>query len=118
MSPGRPPVPQDVKDARKFDRFRVDRLYQRFSEMPYPELEAFYLGKLGDGLEMMIAGAIVKCVTNGDTTRLETILGRKIGPVHKIIDVRGETLFDVMREATLAIASARDVTPNDNDTGI
>lgn len=93
---GRPPAPPELKEARKFTKARYEEILHRVSAMTMDELQSFIKEKKGDVLETAIAAIMVKCINQGDFTRLEGFTNRIVGPVEKKIQLNAGSLAEFM----------------------
>lgn len=85
--PGRPRLPEDLKEARRAVKLEFEQIAQRLIRLPVPEVTR--LAKSGEtsALEAVVATIIVKAWSQGDQTRLNFLLDRLIGPVPKHIEL-------------------------------
>ncbi len=78
---GRPKVPSDVKQARKLNKVKVERILNRFLAMDRQELERIKTDPSTPILDLFVAGLVAKGVSQGDHKRLEFIFDRLVGKV-------------------------------------
>lgn len=103
---GRPPVPAEIKEARKMTRAEVEEILNRYLQMDLGELNRKLLKMQADVqaqrdtgipmIEAMILTLTNKALVEGDHVRLDFLLDRIIGPVEKKISVIDETPRDVI----------------------
>lgn len=92
---GRPPTPEDIKQARKLNCAEFERIANKYLHMTHAELGAAVKSGNATVLEMMVASIISKAVTKGDQIRLEFLLKRLIGdPVERIPDEDAEEYIE------------------------
>ena len=103
---GRPPVPAEIKEARKMTRAEVEEILNKYLQMDLGELNRKLLKMQADVqaqrntgipmIEAMILTLTNKALVEGDHVRLDFLLDRIIGPVEKKISVIDETPRDVI----------------------
>lgn len=88
---GRPPIPEDVKEARRMLKSDFERVAQQVMRMTQYELNNFIKNSKTTALELTVASIIGKALSKGDQTRLGFILDRVVGPITKKIDLGKDT---------------------------
>jgi hypothetical protein len=93
---GRPPLPAELKHARKFTKDRYEATLHKISGMSMQELLDFVKGKQGDVLETAIASVWLKAITKGDHKRIQDFTSRMIGPIPKHINLTAGSIAELM----------------------
>lgn len=78
---GRPKLPKDIVEARNMNRIELERLINKFINMPREELAAYAQKQGATAIEMMIASIVSKAILKGDNKRLDFLLNRLVGKV-------------------------------------
>lgn len=78
---GLPPIPADVKEARKLNQIEFERIVNKFLYMTREEVSKYAQAPGTPTLELLIASILSKAVTQGDQSRLNFVLDRLIGKV-------------------------------------
>lgn len=98
---GRPPLPPDVREARKVNQVEFERVMNRLLYLTHSELDAVIQSPETVALEAMLAKMLACAATFGDRQRIETILNRTIGKVVTKVEVtagQGERRPDEMTD--------------------
>lgn len=86
---GRPPEPEDVKDAKKLSKVEFIRVANKFLYMTLAEIREVEEDKKSTMLDLLLASIILKGFDHGDQGRLTFFLDRIIGPVKSKIEHSG-----------------------------
>lgn len=78
---GRPPTPDDVKEAKNLNRTKMIRILNKFLDWPLNDLVTFVQDKNNPVLEVLVARVLVEGIKKGDQTRLNFLLDRTVGKV-------------------------------------
>lgn len=84
---GKEPLPEHLKQARKWNRTEIETLLNQFMEMSPEQLQAKLSDKSAKLLELMVARIVAEAIKKGDQSRLTFLLDRLIGPVPKAVDI-------------------------------
>lgn len=84
---GRPPVPEDIKAARKLSKTEVERILHEYVFLTRDELAARLAGTATPTIEAAVANLLRKTVALGDVARLDWVVSRLIGKVKDQIQV-------------------------------
>jgi hypothetical protein len=98
---GRPKVPEDVKAARELNKAGVQLAASKLANMTVTQLRAMIQDPNTPVLEMMFGSVILKCITTGDSGRLELILNRTAGKVVERVEVKTLKKFEDMTDEEL-----------------
>lgn len=95
---GRPKLPEDVREARTFNKIECERVLNKFLTWPLEDLAAFVSDKKSPVLEALVARILLEGVKRGDHVRLEWVMQRLIGKVKEEIDLttKGSLHFQVV----------------------
>lgn len=85
--PGRPKLPEEIKEARKFTAHEVEILFTRFIQMTREELAAVKTNPESTLLELIMHSIFTHGINKGDQVRLEFVLNRIIGKAPDKISV-------------------------------
>ncbi len=85
---GRIKIPDDVKEARKFNAAEATRIITKYLYMNSSELELAITDPETPAMELMLAKIIKKSAEAGDHFRLNFLLDRTIGKVTEKINVK------------------------------
>lgn len=88
LGKGRPRIPDDVKAIRKLSTVEVTRLISKFSGMTKLEIQNHLADESLPALELVVARIWLDALINGDYHRLEYLLGRSIGKVPDVHDLK------------------------------
>ncbi len=77
---GRPPVPQDLKDARRLNRPEVERIINKYMNMSAQEINTAIRDGSLPMRELVMAKLIAMAFNEGDVRRVDFLLNRLIGP--------------------------------------
>lgn len=86
---GRPKTPEDIKEARKLNRFDFERIVNELWWMPPEELLAVLKDENTPAIKIMVARIIVEASKEGDPKRAEFLLQRTIGTVKVHVSMDG-----------------------------
>lgn len=86
---GRPPLPQDVNDARRLTKIEFIRVCEKYISMTETELNEKIRDTSTTVLELIVAKILQNAITYGDNTRLSFFLDRMIGKVTEKIQHTG-----------------------------
>lgn len=78
---GCPKIPEEIKEARKLNKLKVEELLNKFLTWPIDELIKFASNKESPVLELLIARILLEGIKRGDQTRLEFLFQRLVGKV-------------------------------------
>jgi len=78
---GRPPVPADLREARKINQLVIERLFNEFLWMPKAELTRRYKAPETPAIERMLIQLVRSSQWGGDKGRIGFILQRIVGTV-------------------------------------
>lgn len=84
---GRPPVPEDVKEARKFNRREIELILTKFLQMTPIQLEAVKTNPQSTAMELFIHSIVVNGINKGDPTRLDFLLTQILGKLKENVSV-------------------------------
>lgn len=90
---GRPNIPQEIKDARKVNREKLENCLHEYLHKPLAELVDICKDTAVSSLEVMVANIIIQAATKADHFRMGFILDR-LG-----LTVRKETTDDSTDES-------------------
>jgi hypothetical protein len=79
--PGRPRVPDEVKEARKLTKVLFEEIVHKFTAMSKQELTAHLQNPNTPTLELMVGMVVKEAIVRGDQTRLNFLLDRIVGKV-------------------------------------
>lgn len=85
--PGRPPTPEDIRDIRKYSRFEVERVFDKFLGLTKGDLLERLKHPDTPVLEAILGQIILKAISGGDQVRLGFILDRVIGKVKEEMEL-------------------------------
>jgi hypothetical protein len=83
---GRPAVPADLLEARKFTRLKLERVLNRMIHMTRQELSDYIKNPNIGAMELLLASILTKAISHGDYQRADFILNRLVGKVPDKID--------------------------------
>jgi hypothetical protein len=87
---GCPPMPKEVKEARKLNRIEVERLLNKFLQWPSEDVIKFANDQSNPALEVLIARVLSVAMKNGDDKRLNFLLDRLVGKVKENVAIEGD----------------------------
>lgn len=87
---GRPPIPEDIKQARKLNQNEFERVANKFLYLTRDELKAALAQPTTTTIELMLGSIIAQAVQKGDHMRLEFMLNRLIGKVTDVVKLEVE----------------------------
>lgn len=87
--PGRPKILPEAKGLPPLDRSSYNRLLNEALGMTQKQLKDRINDPKATMLQKWIASIVVKGTSSGDTSRLEALLGRAIGPVKQQLEHSG-----------------------------
>lgn len=94
---GRTPIPEEVKEARKFNKLEVERVLDKFLGLTRDELFIRLRDPQTAMLERIVGRIILKASKGGDHFRLDFLLNRLIGKVKEAVEHSGKvTLEDLI----------------------
>lgn len=79
--PGRPTIPEEIKEARRLNKDLVEITINKFLHMSLEELIKFSTDKSNQVHEMLVARIMAQAIKTGDNTRLEWIYQRLFGKI-------------------------------------
>lgn len=94
--PGRPKVPEDLKEVRKITNTSLETKLHEFLTMSAQELSGVKQNPKSSMLELMIHSIVVNAVNRGDQQRMGFLMDRLLGKVKDQIEV--ETYTRPLRE--------------------
>lgn len=103
---GRPPMPKEVIEAKKFNRVALEKLFLEWMDKPAETLQERFKDKTTPALEMMVISIIMSAIRKGDSMKLNFLLDRTVGKVKEQVELSGS----IGVEHTLTINSARSLT--------
>lgn len=98
---GRPKVPSEVKEARKFNSATVSLILESLSEKTTKELISIARDPESNGFEAMIASIIAHGTKKGDSARANFFLDRTIGKSAERIEHSGPDGSPIMLDRPL-----------------
>ena len=106
---GRPPLPPDLKEARKLNQIELERLLNKFLTFNKSQLEAHIKDPFTPSLELLICQIIAKGIINGDPVRMDYLVSRVIGKMKERheVDMRSEIEVDLKGLPKNAIEAMR-----------
>lgn len=78
---GKPPTPEDVKNARKENTSEVTRILTKHLAMSRDQLAGVVRNPATTSMELLVAGILLKAITAGDHSRAQFIFDRAFGKV-------------------------------------
>lgn len=84
---GRPKLPPEVLEARKYTRSQVELSLSRLLGKTREELQSISRDPLASALDLTVVSILSKAIQQGDSHRLDFLLNRIIGPVKAEIDL-------------------------------
>lgn len=78
---GKPKTPPDLLKAKNLTRIELERLLNKFINMPRGDLAAYANKQDATAMELMMASIVSKAIIQGDTQRLDFLLNRLVGKV-------------------------------------
>ncbi len=94
---GRPKIPPDILQARKFTQLELERVINALLYLTKADLQARIKDPATPMIEMIAASIMAQAAVKGDHQRLEFILARMIGRVQERIEVSTPTPFVLKR---------------------
>lgn len=79
--PGRPHLPQEIREGRKLNQIRVSEVLNKFIDMPLEDVIRFVQDKTNPAMEVLVGSILVHGIKHGDQNRLNFLLDRLIGRV-------------------------------------
>jgi hypothetical protein len=86
---GRPPLPEEIKDARSQSKEKIERALHEIAFKKMDEIKAILDSPHSPAMDMIVAKIIQRAVETGDTLRAGFILDRMIGKVAENINLGG-----------------------------
>jgi hypothetical protein len=86
-SEGRPPMPPEIREARKMNQNEVARLINRLINLSEAEVQAIQDDKTAPMLDRMIAGIVLVASLKADFFRLNFLFDRGVGRVTEKIKI-------------------------------
>lgn len=86
---GRPPVPDDLREARTVNQHEFERVANLYLFMKRPELMKAAEQADLPMLDTMVVALMVAIVNTGDYKRLNFLLERTIGKVKTVVEISG-----------------------------
>lgn len=86
---GRPPMPQDVNDARRMSKIEFIRLCNEYLYMTRQEITTRLNAPETPAIELIVGSIVTKSATEGDQSRLSFLLDRMIGKVKERVEHTG-----------------------------
>jgi hypothetical protein len=87
VSPGRPPIPEDVKEAKALNQVTVVRIFNELNHMTADELKERASDPKTTIFEHLVIAVLKKGVQMGDPNRAEFILNRIIGKPKESLEI-------------------------------
>ncbi len=87
-SPGRPQLPEDLKQARKLNKAEFERIANKFLFLSPQDARDILEDPTSTMLDHLVASIFVRGVQDGSHQHLEFILNRLIGKVSDKIEVK------------------------------
>lgn len=87
---GRPKMPSDIIEGRKFNQIEVARIFNRFVNYSYEDLKAVMNSPTSTTMELIIGKIMGEAIRTGDHMRMNFILDRMIGKVKDVVEHTGE----------------------------
>ncbi len=84
---GQPKLPDDIKEARKFNQIELERSCNRLLYLTRDELKAVMACPSTQMLDLIVSSIIGQAMQKGDQQRLEWIAMRLIGRVTEKVEV-------------------------------
>lgn len=88
--PGRPRLPDDIKQSRALTKIELERILNKFMFLSIKEIDAISKDTTSIAIESVVASIVLKAVAFGDQQRLNFVLDRLIGKVKEVLDVNGK----------------------------
>jgi hypothetical protein len=85
--PGRPKLPDDLREIKKITPDFVHRLIAKFGRMDLEAIEKVVADKASTAFDVMIGMIIIKAVKDGDYKRLDFLFDRTVGKVLQQVQV-------------------------------
>lgn len=95
--PGKPPLPPELKEAKRLTKTEFERLANRFLWATAQELIAFEADASLTSVERLIVSILASGISDGDHARAEWFLNRLLGKVTDKVEVRTPTPFVIQR---------------------
>lgn len=86
---GRPPLPEDIRQARKLNKIELERVLNEYIYLNASEIKARLQDTTTPALELMVGKIIAESIKKGDERRLSFLLDRLIGAVKTKVSVDG-----------------------------
>lgn len=86
---GRPPLPEDLKAARKLNKTELERILNEYIHMSLTEIQRRAGHPETSALEVLVAKVLAEGIKRGDEKRLGFLLDRLVGPVKRSVSVEG-----------------------------
>lgn len=92
---GRPKLPTDVVEGKKFNQIEVARIFNRFVNYSFEDLKAVMNSPTSTTMELIIGKIMFEAIKSGDHMRMNFILDRMIGKVKEMVEHTGEIKNEV-----------------------
>lgn len=86
--PGRPPIPDDIKNARRLNRQEVERTVNLFLYMSEAEIDAKLQDKTTVMLEHLVGSIVLRAKRDGDPARMNFLIEQVLGSLPKNFNIR------------------------------
>ncbi len=94
--PGRPPVPIELKEARKLNQVELELIMNKLMGLNVKELEDIKSASDTTAIVAMIASIMIVALKTGDQTRLDFLLNRLIGKVKEKVEHSGTMTLEAL----------------------
>jgi hypothetical protein len=89
---GRPPLPQDLKEARALNKEEFERVANKYLYLSEPELWVVKRRQDTPMLDQMVIGLLLMTSTHGCQKRFAFLLDRLLGKLKNTVEVEGINL--------------------------
>lgn len=93
--PGRPKVPLEIVEARKFSAHEVEILFTKFIQMTREQLASVKTNPEATLLELALHSIFTFAINRGDQVRLDFVLNRLIGKSQENLKIQSSSLVQV-----------------------
>lgn len=100
---GRPPLPPEIREARKLTTAEFIRVANKLLDMTKAEVVALQKAPDSSIMESILASILVKGFNEGDASRLTFFLDRLLGKVKDRVELSGDNEKPVVIEERLSL---------------
>lgn len=116
---GRPPLPEEIKKARKLNQIRVSEVVIEFLNMPMRDVKQIMDDPNTPALESMVARIIFEAQKHGDQSRANFVIEHGVGKLRETIkhELPAPTVIKLIGPEAAAIILGNKQSDEENEDG-